>query len=132
MAAGLVALYFTGALFSPHPLVIGVQAAAAGLWLWARISFGGRSFHPGANPTEGGLITHGPYRHVRHPIYTALSVFAWAGALANPSPLSIALAALVTGAAVARMLCEERLLVRAYAGYPAYAHRTKRMIPFVF
>jgi protein-S-isoprenylcysteine O-methyltransferase Ste14 len=34
----------------------------------ARVTFGGRSFHVGANPTEGGLVTKGPYRFVRHPI----------------------------------------------------------------
>ena len=30
---------------------------------------------------RGGLVTTGPYRYVRHPIYAAATYFAWAGAL---------------------------------------------------
>src|SRR4051812_21439507 len=132
MLAGYAGLYLVGALFSPLPWVIGLQIAAAALWLWARIAFGRRSFHPGPEPTPGGIVTRGPYRHVRHPIYTAVSVLAWPAALADGSPAAIALAALVTGAAVTRMLCEERLLQRMYPDYAAYARTTRRMIPFVF
>jgi len=43
--------------------------------LWARLTFGGRSFHAGANPTAGGVVTTGPYRFVRHPIYAAILYF---------------------------------------------------------
>jgi protein-S-isoprenylcysteine O-methyltransferase Ste14 len=132
MVAGFVALYFAGALFSPSPAVIAAQLAAAALWLWARFSFGRRSFHPGAAPTPGGIVKRGPYRYIRHPIYTAASAIAWAGAFADGTALAISLAALVTGAAVARMLCEERLLARAYAEYRDYARTTKRMIPYLF
>lgn len=132
MVAGFAGLFLIGALFSPHPAAIAAQAAAAALWLWARISFGRRSFHPGADPTPGKMLTHGPYRHIRHPVYTAACLFAWAGALANPSALAFALATLVTCAAMARMFCEERLLARAYVEYPAYKRRTRRMVPFLF
>jgi protein-S-isoprenylcysteine O-methyltransferase Ste14 len=41
----------------------------------ARVTFGRRSFHAAANPTAGGLVTTGPYRLIRHPIYTAACLF---------------------------------------------------------
>jgi protein-S-isoprenylcysteine O-methyltransferase Ste14 len=132
MVGGALGLYLEGALFGTSASSIAAQAAAVALWLWARISFGRRSFHAGANPTPGELVTHGPYRYIRHPIYTSVSLFAWAGALAAPSALAFAFATLVTGAAMARMFCEERLLARAYVGYRAYARRTRRMLPFLF
>src|SRR5262249_49194862 len=68
MIAGLVGLVATHALFSPNPVVIGVQVAAALLMLWARVTFGRRSFHATASATAGGLVTTGPYRYIRHPI----------------------------------------------------------------
>jgi protein-S-isoprenylcysteine O-methyltransferase Ste14 len=62
-------------VFSGSPYVIAAQSAALLLFLWARVTFGRRSFHLMANPTEGGLVTTGPYRYIRHPIYTAMCLF---------------------------------------------------------
>jgi protein-S-isoprenylcysteine O-methyltransferase Ste14 len=41
-------------------------------------------------------------------------------------------AQLVWGGAIARMVCEERLVARRYPEYRQYAASTARMIPFVF
>jgi protein-S-isoprenylcysteine O-methyltransferase Ste14 len=132
MVIALVGLFTSNSLFSPSPVVIVVQCLAALLMLWARITFGGRSFHAAANPTSGGLVTTGPYRYIRHPIYTAACVFGLAGALHSGSVLALLLGLLLFAGAVGRMLCEERLVVETYPEYRAYAKATKRMIPYVF
>ncbi|HEX8029846.1 MAG TPA: isoprenylcysteine carboxylmethyltransferase family protein [Vicinamibacterales bacterium] len=132
MVAGIVGLFYSGALFQRTPSVIALQVMAALLMVWARLTFGRRSFHPSATPTAGGLVMTGPYRYLRHPIYTAALLFAWPGALIQRSPASIGFAALVSAGAVIRMLCEESLLVRQYPDYVEYASTTKRMIPYVF
>ncbi len=132
MVLGLVGLIATRSLLSPFPVVIAVQAAAVALMVWARLTFGRRSFHAAADPTEGGLVTSGPYRFVRHPIYTAVVLFAAAGALAHPSLRSAGLATVVLAGAVTRMLAEERLLRERFPEYTEYARRTKRMIPLLF
>ena len=132
MVAGLIGLWRLQALFSLTPAVIAVQAAAVVLFIWARLTFGLRSFHASANPTEGGLVTSGPYRFIRHPIYTGVCVFVWAGAIGNRSLPGAAMAAVLTAGAIVRMLCEERLVTQRYPEYRDYASRTKRMVPFVF
>ncbi len=132
MIVGAVGLYQIHALFFQSPVVIGLQALAVGLMLWARLTFGLRSFHATANPTEGGLVTNGPYRFVRHPIYTAIVLFVFSGAFAHPSYASAGLALLVFAGALLRMVLEERFLFAHYPGYADYASRTKRMLPFVF
>ena len=132
MAAAVVGLMYSHALLSSSPVVIGVQVVAVGLVLWARITFGGRSFHAAADPTEGGLVTTGPYHFVRHPIYTAACLFCWAGILGNVSLVSVALGGFVVLGAFMRMLTEERLLVERYPAYRQYAQDTKRMVPYVF
>jgi protein-S-isoprenylcysteine O-methyltransferase Ste14 len=132
MTGGVFGLWTVGSLFSPSPVVIGVQLAAVALMVWARVTFGRRSFHAAANPTEGGLVTTGPYRFIRHPIYTAICVFAWAGVAAHLSVVSAALGALVLAGGLVRMLCEEPLVAAVYPEYRDYARKTKRMIPFVF
>ena len=55
--------------------------------LWARLTFGWRSFHAGARPTEGGIVTRGPYHWVRHPIYLAILLFTWAGVASRPNAM---------------------------------------------
>ncbi len=132
MVVGLVTLWIRRELISGAPTVIALQIAAAALMLWARVTFGMRSFHAAADPTEGGLVRSGPYRYVRHPIYTSVCLFTWAGVAAHASPVSIALGMVTTAGAVMRMLVEERLLIGRYPEYVAYARDTKRMIPFVY
>ena len=132
MISGLLGLIATHTLFSRSPLVIVVQVAAVALMVWARVTFGRRSFHATANPTEGGLVTTGPYRFVRHPIYTAVCLFVFAGALAHVSLTAVGLALLVFLGALGRMLPEERLVLQRYPEYAEYAARTKRMLPLVF
>lgn len=131
MAAGL-SLVLRHALFSPSPFVIAVQLAGVALMLWARFTFGGRSFHAAAEPTEGGLVTTGPYRFIRHPIYAAACMICLAGVSANVSILSVLAGALLVVGAVIRMRAEEELVAARYPEYRQYAKVTKRIIPYVF
>lgn len=132
MVAGIAAFIITRTIVSPFVPAIVLQVLAFALMLWARKTFGRRSLHAAADPTAGGLVTTGPYRFVRHPIYTAVCLFTWASVLGTPSVRAAAFATVVTVGALARMLCEEQLLVEQYPDYAAYSSRTKRMIPFVF
>jgi len=132
MAGGFLGLLLTWSVLSPSPLVVAPQLAAVALMIWARVTFGRRSFHFAANPTPGGLVTWGPYRFIRHPIYTAVCLFVTAGAAAHPSWRTCLLVAIVWGGAIARMFCEERLLAARYPEYRQYAATTSRMIPRVF
>src|ERR1700682_4019526 len=118
MIGGLFGLLVTGNLFSPSPLVISLQASAIVLMTWARVTFGRRSYHVRADPTEGGLMTKGPYRYIRHPIYTAICLFTSAGAAARWSWSTGLCEGLVLASAVIRLLCEETLVA---ARYPEYA-----------
>jgi protein-S-isoprenylcysteine O-methyltransferase Ste14 len=113
---------------------------------WARWTFGFRSFHAAASPTAGGVVTTGPYRYWRHPIYAAILFFLWAGVIdhvvapsrTTPGPLNLSASVIIIAAIVAtlatavRIRAEERLLLATYPDYALYAARTKRLIPFVF
>lgn len=132
MALALTGLAIRGALFSSHPVAIILEITAAMLMIWARVTFGARSFHAAANPTSGDLITTGPYRFIRHPIYTAMCLFAWSGILTHWTLIDAALGSLLLLGAVTRILSEERLLVKRYPAYQEYAKSTKRMLPFIY
>jgi protein-S-isoprenylcysteine O-methyltransferase Ste14 len=132
MIATLVGLYAIGSLFSFQPITIALQVIAVALMAWARVTFGRRSFHATAGPTAGGLVTTGPYRHIRHPIYTAACFFCLGGIVTHWSWQSATLGALLFLGALTRIFCEERLLKQSYPEYLQYSKTTKRMIPYVF
>jgi protein-S-isoprenylcysteine O-methyltransferase Ste14 len=132
MLTGLAGLVFSDGLFFRSAAVVVIQLAAVALMVWARLTFGRRSFHPAPDVTGGGLVTTGPYRFIRHPIYTAACVFCWAGVLANITLVTLSAGALLLVGALIRILAEERLLVERYPEYRLYALRTQRMVPFLF
>jgi len=127
----VVLLAFQESLFGTGILAIAIQIAAALLMIWARETFGRRSFHVDADPTEGGLMTVGPYRYLRHPIYASILYFVGAGVCSHLSFFSILEGTAVAVGLILRMRSEERLLVERYPEYAAYAARTRRIIPFV-
>jgi protein-S-isoprenylcysteine O-methyltransferase Ste14 len=135
LVACVVVLLQRGALIGGRYVALGLQLLAIALMVWARLTFGMRSFHATANPTAGGLVTAGPYRYWRHPIYAAVLLFTWSGVLGrgvSPTVIDLSLAAGATLMTAVRIHAEEQLLRASMPEYASYALRTKRLIPFVF
>jgi protein-S-isoprenylcysteine O-methyltransferase Ste14 len=86
------------------------------LMIYARVSLG-RSI--GYVPADRGIITSGPYRFVRHPIYTGLFVTLFAFCLRAYSPLNLLLSVILVGLFMIKSMIEERFLCGnpQYAGY---------------
>lgn len=131
LTMAVVSLLLRRSLFAQGSIALTLQGLAAALMIWARVTFGGRSFHAGAEPTEGGLVTKGPYRLVRHPIYAAVLMFVWAGVASHGAVVNVLLAIVATASIAVRIGAEEQLLLQAYPQYAEYERGTKRIIPFV-
>jgi protein-S-isoprenylcysteine O-methyltransferase Ste14 len=132
MIGGLLGLLAMRSLLSRSLLGILLQAGAVLLFLWARVTFGRRSYHVVADPTKGGLVTHGPYRYIRHPIYAAFCLFSSAAVATHWSWRTALCGGLILGSALVRIFCEERLVAGRYPEYRQYAETTWRMIPYIF
>lgn len=128
----VLALYVTHRLWARGPLGVAAQGVTVVLMAWARLSFGTRSFHATASTTDGGLVTHGPYRFWRHPIYAAILYALLAATLTHLDAVSVAAFVVACGGTALRIACEEASLRATFPdAYPAYARRTRRLIPFV-
>lgn len=129
---GLVFLAVRGSLFSRSPIVIALQLLALALNGSARFAFPAGQFRVTADPGPGAMVRRGPYRLIRHPMYTGALVFLWAGIVAHWSTVPIVVGLVVTTLGAIRVVEEERLLRDRFPDYPEYARSTKRVIPFVF
>lgn len=132
MALSLLGLIIRGAYATLHPIAILLETLAVALMVWSRLTLGKRSLHAAADPTLGGLVTTGPYRFIRHPIYSAACLFGLTGVLMQASLTNFLLGGLLCIGALGRMLCEEHLMSRIYPEYRHYAKVTKRVLPYIF
>src|SRR3990172_2220588 len=79
------------------------------------------------------VVTTGPYRVVRHPMYVAIIVVYLASPLALGSIYAVAPALLLPLILVVRILDEERLLTRDLPGYREYRSTTRaRLLPGIW
>jgi protein-S-isoprenylcysteine O-methyltransferase Ste14 len=75
------------------------------------------------------LVTTGPYRVVRHPLYLCEGIALVGVALQVISPLAVAITLLIALIQFRRMINEEAVLNSAFPEYRAYAARTPRVAP---
>jgi len=84
----------------------------------------GRSFSIMASARR--IVTGGPYRLVRHPLYVCEALVVAAIVLRNPIWPAFVLAAIALGFQYRRTVHEERVLLAAFPEYAAYAERVPR------
>ena|ERR1039458_3617128 len=101
--------------------------------LWARTILGGNWSASVTFKEDHELIERGPYRFVRHPIYTSILLMILGTAIisgrAGPF-LALIICFLVYWQ---RLRQEEALLTKHFPEtYPGYKSRTKALIPFLF
>ncbi len=82
---------------------------------------------------EHEVVSSGPYRYVRHPMYTGFHLFFVGMPLLLGSAFGLVLSLVLIGVLFRRAVMEERLLRANLPGYSAYmAQVTARFIPYVW
>jgi protein-S-isoprenylcysteine O-methyltransferase Ste14 len=103
-------------------------SAALGLWAMSANRPGNFNIQP--LPRAGGvLVQHGPYRWVRHPMYTAVLAFGAACALAAGTVLAAAAALALLPVLWVKAGLEERWMAEMHPAYADYRRRTRRFLP---
>jgi len=121
----------------PHTdwiLATGVIICVFGLFItiWARVILAGNWSSDVTFKQGHELIKTGPYRFVRHPIYTGLLIMGL-GTAFEIGRLRCFVGLVVVGIGFwIKLKQEEKLLLRHFPDdYPAYQKRVKALVPFV-
>jgi len=108
--------------------ILGLAGGLLAVWSMKAMSF--RQMRPMPEVMPGDkLVTHGPYRWVRHPMYTAILLIT-IGLIGNePAPYRIVMAVALVVVLVLKSKREEVYLCRAYPEYAEYRKKTWQLIP---
>lgn len=126
-------LIFTGPVMPNNWWVVLMMVLGGLLGLWAiyTIRLGNLSISPYVR--EGGtMVAKGPYRFIRHPMYTGLILIAWALVVNYYTSTRLLFALILTTALVIKLHLEEMYLKKSFQPYSEYTTKTKKLIPFIY
>jgi len=83
-------------------------------------------------PEARSVVTSGPYRLIRHPLYGCEILAALATVLARPGLWAVVAFGPYVAVQITRANFEENLLSRTFAQYREYARGTYRLVPFIW
>jgi protein-S-isoprenylcysteine O-methyltransferase Ste14 len=113
--------------------VIGATLFVAGLAvaIWARLIIGRNWGMPMTQKLEPELVTAGPYRVVRHPIYSGI-LLAMVGTSLATNLIGLGITVIVGALFIHAATVEERNLTATFpSAYPEYRAHTKMVIPYL-
>lgn len=110
--------------------VITGMALVLGIWAIAVMKFH-VSVLPDVRDTQE-LYIGGPYRYIRHPMYTAVLLATGVWVFNRLDVIAITLWVLLLVDLLIKLRYEEGLLIAKFPEYKEYAQQTKHLIPYMF
>jgi protein-S-isoprenylcysteine O-methyltransferase Ste14 len=131
LLAGLALPAFLAGRSPAGAWICALLGVLLGLWALSSNRLGNFNIPPA--PRAGGtLVQQGPYRWIRHPMYTSVCTVGVACAWASGHWVAwLALLALAV-VLVVKAAFEEHWMARAHSGYAAYRQRTWWFLPWLF
>lgn len=123
-----------GVSTDPWRAILGLALFALGLSfaVWARVNLGRNWGTPMTRKREPELVTSGPYRLVRHPIYSGI-LAAGVGTAVALSWSWLILVAIAGIYFIYSATVEERYMSEQFPDtYPRYRRSTKMLVPYLF
>jgi protein-S-isoprenylcysteine O-methyltransferase Ste14 len=132
---GLLAIMGWRAWVSPPSsdvLAFSLLTGSGVLALWALAANRPGNFNIRPTPRPGGtLVTNGPYRWIRHPMYSSVLMAAAAAAVKSQEIVDAGLWVGLLAVLLVKAGIEERALMIRFPHYQDYKSRTTRFLPWL-
>lgn len=113
--------------------ILGFQIALLILAAWSFFEFRNSRFSIFPKPlARAGLLTSGPYKYIRHPMYTVVFFYFLPDVFMSLNWFIGHVWLVLVGVIISKLLFEERLLQKKYPEYSEYMQKTKKMLPWVY
>jgi len=125
-------LVATGIVIPKNIFLLSLIIISFFLALWSMILM---KFHFNAAPEilkDAELIIKGPYRLIRHPMYTSLIGLGAAWIINDFSYFRLLIFIILIINQIIKLSYEEKFLLEKFPDYKNYKNRTKRIIPFIY
>ena len=129
----LILIFASGRPFAKNYLLLALEITGVALEIWAVITMGRHNLN--ITPLikqEAQLVTWGPYRFIRHPMYSALLLIIWPIIIDRFSLFLLITGLVLTLVFIVKLFFEESVLKKHFVEYEDYMKTTKRLIPYIF
>jgi protein-S-isoprenylcysteine O-methyltransferase Ste14 len=113
--------------------LLALEIMGVALGIWAVITLGRHNLN--ITPLikqEAQLVTWGPYRFIRHPMYSGLLLTIWPLIIDRFSLLLLITGLVLTLVIILKLFFEESALKKHFVEYDDYMKTTKRLFPYIF
>lgn len=129
----LFAIMFSGPVMAGNIWMKGVQLMAVFLGFWAVYVMKIGNFNIAPVPVKNGVFkSSGPYRLIRHPMYTSIFIFVVPELIDQFSYFRLVSFVILLITLLIKMKYEEKRLILHFSQYETYMKQTKRIIPYIF
>lgn len=131
--ATLFGIMFTGPLFASGFVLLGLQIIGVILGIWSVLVMKIGNFNIIPVPVSNAeLRIKGPYKYIRHPMYSSLLLFALAELINFFTFFRLIVFIFLIWSLLIKLNFEEKMLVLQFSDYEKYRSNSKRLIPFIY